>query len=503
MKLTDNNIDSKTAKYWCFLSDKTLKNALKEVVKNTNSQKALINEFVLPIAAVAATAGAKWVASTAASIALYYGIDWLMSDKTKDSLQSLDSFGKIYNTNKVLISNADMQALASSLNYSDTKNILSSLWKLDQPDTYRDWRMKRVSHWIGDDTYEQEWYTVDNRNKRKDALEYLSNRFDDNQIALVMLLYKSSKYNKNTTYMSAEGQYIDPFDEQLKQVEKIRLGIQRGDISLKLENGAPTLIALNENGVTTLAKNSYNWDSIKNNQDLLKTSEEKPEEKDSKEKPEEKKSEEKKSEENKHEEKKPEENKQEQAAEQSVSDSPDIQQNSNAVAWIAAAAAAAVAVPYLWKRLKQLADYIKSGKTFAKCQFRCTENDQEYVFEYDLNQLQWKLKFAGSTALKYTPYPSDDEVNSFVQTKFAKNFVDEVESQLKSLYSAKDKKLLFKAVQAAGKDGSDLIKYLFDNQKSIENSLYGIKKHKLWESIIKKYKIWESARLQRHRRKLI
>jgi len=65
--------------------------------------------------------------------------------------------------------------------------------------------------------------------------------------------------------------------------------------------------------------------------------------------------------------------------------------------------------------------------------------------------------------LKYTPYPSDDEVNSFVKTKFAKEFVDETEQQLKSLYSAKDKKLLFKAVQAAGKDGSDLIKYLFDN----------------------------------------
>ena len=68
------------------------------------------------------------------------------------------------------------------------------------------------------------------------------------------------------------------------------------------------------------------------------------------------------------------------------------------------------------------------------------------MFEYDLKQMQWKLKFAGSTALKYTPYPSDDEVKSFIKTEFAKEFAAEVESQLKSLYSAKDKKILFKAV---------------------------------------------------------
>lgn len=63
-----------------------------------------------------------------------------------------------------------------------------------------------------------------------------------------------------------------------------------------------------------------------------------------------------------------------------------------------------------------------------------------------MKQMEWKLKFAGPTALKYTPYPSDDEVKTFVKTKFAKDFVSEVESQLKSLYSAKDKKILFKAV---------------------------------------------------------
>ena len=55
------------------------------------------------------------------------------------------------------------------------------------------------------------------------------------------------------------------------------------------------------------------------------------------------------------------------AAEGALEDSPSIQKNSNAVAWIAAAATAAIAAPYLWKRLKQLADYVKSGKTLAKC----------------------------------------------------------------------------------------------------------------------------------------
>lgn len=45
-----------------------------------------------------------------------------------------------------------------------------------------------------------------------------------------------------------------------------------------------------------------------------------------------------------------------------------------------------------------------------------------------MKQMEWKLKFAGSTALKYTPYPSDDEVKSFIKTEFAKEFAAEVES---------------------------------------------------------------------------
>lgn len=36
MILTDDNIDKKTAKYWCFLSDKKLEDALKSVVKKAN-----------------------------------------------------------------------------------------------------------------------------------------------------------------------------------------------------------------------------------------------------------------------------------------------------------------------------------------------------------------------------------------------------------------------------------------------------------------------------------
>ena len=37
MILTDDNIDKKTAKYWCLLSDKQLESALREVVKKANS----------------------------------------------------------------------------------------------------------------------------------------------------------------------------------------------------------------------------------------------------------------------------------------------------------------------------------------------------------------------------------------------------------------------------------------------------------------------------------
>ena len=59
MILTDDNIDKKTAKYWCLLSDKQLESALREVVKKANSsfkqknnsKKKKVDESVLGAAA--------------------------------------------------------------------------------------------------------------------------------------------------------------------------------------------------------------------------------------------------------------------------------------------------------------------------------------------------------------------------------------------------------------------------------------------------------------------
>ena len=492
MKLTDNNIDKNSARYWCFLADKSLKDALKDVIKNVNSKYEMtqLNEFVAPLI----VAGGKIAFDTAISLGAWYGLDWLLS--SKEQLPKHD-FNKMYENFKTQIVDPEqVKGIAKSMSRDQLRHICYWLWRLDQPDSYEDWRPVRHRPWIGDPYTTYEKYTVDNTKVKHEAAEYLS-RYNDSQVALAMVLYKQDRDMGSRKFWQKHGNTpIDPVDWSVDKIlMPIKQRIESGNLTLCMDNGQPKL--LNNEQVEELQA------QIQAIADKQAEEDKKAKEDGEEKKPEEKKSEEKKSEEKPEEKPTDKEKKQEQdtkAAEQSVEDSPDIQQNSNAVAWIAGAVAAAVALPYLWKRLKQLTDYIKSGKTFAKCQFRCSENDQEYSFEYDLKQKEWKLKFAGSTALKYTPYPSDDEVNSFVKTKFAKEFVDEIEQQLKSLYSAKDKKLLFKAVQAAGKDGSDLIKYLFDNQKAIESSMYKINKYKLWESILKKYKMWESARLQERAR---
>lgn len=530
MKLTDNNIDKNSARYWCLLSDKTLKNALKEVVKNANSNK--LNEELT----LAATGTA--VVGTAASLVL-----WDILGRAYDNLTD---------TTKLQTYNEMIDGMKNDA-YLDTETLKTELAKLGNGEFYklvqasyivRNYGQETEKNYLSKPVLGYERYSAEKQTTNsqlhanstfyttspiedmksmhgfasgrdikydtetvKAAYEFLS-KHNPIQIAAAtavdVTIDNSTMFLRSKTAFSPFGQKeekswqdsVDPLavkngvfvsgivDYDRQTVQQVERALIDGKLKAEVKKGK---IQIADN-LEDLATNA--------NKPGEKPAEEKSEEKPAEEKPAEEKSEEKPVEEKPGE--KPAEEKK--AVEQSVKDSPDIQQNSNAVAWIAGAVAAAVALPYLWKRLKQLTDYIKSGKTFAKCQFRCSENDQEYSFEYDLKQKEWKLKFAGSTALKYTPYPSDDEVNSFVKTKFAKEFVDEIEQQLKSLYSAKDKKLLFKAVQAAGKDGSDLIKYLFDNQKAIENSMYKINKYKLWESILKKYKMWESARLQERAR---
>lgn len=471
MKLTDSNIDTNSARYWCFLSDKTLKEAFKEIIKDTNSRKSKqLNEFVVPLAVVGAGKALLWIAAS-------LGADWALQKIASDDPEAASEIQQdprkafeIFTTNtKSMIRADDLQATANQIENDKFLKLCDVFQKID------------LQLYGGEKTpLSQEEIT---------SIMNDLQGYDANVIGLAYLLNKElggsfEDYLKNPAKSpepgSGESLYsrfivsqVDDFKKKFDPKErliKMKEDIASGAKQLKFDNGKVTLVDVEP----------------EENQPEASAAKQKPDSKEEKDsgKPEENKD----------------EKKAEEAAEQSVKDSPEIQSNSNAMLWIAGAAAAAVALPYLWKRLKQLADYIKSGKTFAKCQFRCSENGQEYSFEYDLKQKEWKLKFAGSTALKYTPYPSDDEVNSFVKTKFAKEFVDEIEQQLRSLYSAKDKKLVFKAVQAAGKEGSDLIKYLFDNQKAIESSMYKISKYKLWESILKKYKMWESARLQERAR---
>lgn len=74
MILTDDNIDKKTAKYWCLLSDKQLESALREVVKkannsfkqkNSSKKKKEVDESV--VASVAAEVAFEAVAAGVAN----------------------------------------------------------------------------------------------------------------------------------------------------------------------------------------------------------------------------------------------------------------------------------------------------------------------------------------------------------------------------------------------------------------------------------------------------
>ena len=127
---------------------------------------------------------------------------------------------------------------------------------------------------------------------------------------------------------------------------------------------------------------------------------------------------------------------------------------------------------YIWTRVKELADWISSGKSLAVCEFKSDGDDYKAVF--DIKAKKWKLYYAGSTITKESSYPPNGIADKFFSTKFFDRLT-------KSCWKYTDKYLndkTFAAIAAAAcetkgidSNSKDALKDIFKNRNQILENL--------------------------------
>ena len=71
---------------------------------------------------------------------------------------------------------------------------------------------------------------------------------------------------------------------------------------------------------------------------------------------------------------------------------------------------------YIWSRVKELADWLSSGKSLAVCEFK--SDGDTYKAAFDIKAKKWKLYYADSTITKEQSYPPKEVADKFFSTKF-------------------------------------------------------------------------------------
>ena len=86
-------------------------------------------------------------------------------------------------------------------------------------------------------------------------------------------------------------------------------------------------------------------------------------------------------------------------------------------------------MPYIAKKTKYMYKKFKEGNKLAECLFS-TSDGNEYRFFYDFKIQKWILAYQSMKVSTIETFPSKDDVNSFLQTEFCKNFVDQCRSYI-------------------------------------------------------------------------
>lgn len=138
------------------------------------------------------------------------------------------------------------------------------------------------------------------------------------------------------------------------------------------------------------------------------------------------------------------------------------------------AVAACIAVPYLWMRAKVLASkWFNSGKEIAKCKF--SADGDNYVLSFNVKDFKWKLAYDGVKMAKYTPYVSDEDVQHFEETKFAKKFTKRCIQYFNAAFSGDNGQILNMLTAAKDSKTREMVEEILKNKKMILKNMSQLK----------------------------
>lgn len=429
--ITDKNIDTSTAKYWCIASDKyflaildDLDYKAKKLIKNKDFQQIIINKAqtydnviksqsvneAFPAVGVAVL---KFLGSAAAWMGFDAAISYCNNDEL-DELKNNDTSNTALANNASNLGTNPMiySQVAKGMSDNQFMQIYKKLQQLEDANPQYRWINKYDSD--GKISYTFKTHTDDVK-QRNDIFNELNNMNKDN-VGFVIAF--RNWFKKQPPALVAPGTRVNGVLDYFNNVKNDKASFSP-DAGY---SDKPPINAINDE-----LKAKKEFDKTIDDANIPEEDIEKP----------------------------------------------------NYALYIGVAAALAISIPYIWKRIKLLTNKLTSGKCIAKCIF--TANDQEYVFQYDLRKNEWKLKYNDIKILKYTPYPSEEEIKSFTKTQFAKTFVNKCKDYIERLYNVNDYRLLIDALKIANPDDDfNYIDYMFNNKKVITRNLYNMKVKTDW-----------------------
>lgn len=115
--------------------------------------------------------------------------------------------------------------------------------------------------------------------------------------------------------------------------------------------------------------------------------------------------------------------------------------------------------------IRRLGYTITKGKTLARVDFEA--NETNYTFQYTLNKHKWALLSGGKIA-------SPEETSSFIQTKFAKRFLNQCKENFDCLFNHKNV-FLAQASLVGGQDLVDQFKDFLKDEAKFKANFYNTK----------------------------
>ncbi len=133
------------------------------------------------------------------------------------------------------------------------------------------------------------------------------------------------------------------------------------------------------------------------------------------------------------------------------------------------------AFPYLKQKFKYMFKKIASGNSLAYVKFEADEED--YIFRYDLKYQKWILSYDSAKLTDIKTFPGRDEVDSFLETDFCKDFVERCKYYLNQFLDDEiaQKALSEEVAKMKDKNVSELLSNILKSKKYIQSNMYKLR----------------------------